>query len=170
MNPKKLKRSGRKRKVFLTIALGVSLVFGKPRLSSSRSSSSNFGNQTVGRERVVEIPRGGFKPDPNQGQFKKAIVYRIKKSPVLVREAEIMGKNQKTQIEANHLINQLSLGNRNTGIGSKSLKGCRNVSYLRGDKGARIFYRETKEGIEILGKANKKNEQKVIDILKTMYS
>ena len=37
-------------------------------------------------------------------------------------------------------------------------KRLRNVSYLRGDKEARIFYLETKEGIEILGKANKKNE------------
>lgn len=114
--------------------------------------------------------QGGFKSAPSEGQFKKAIVYRIKENPALVREAEIMGKNQKTQIEANHLINQLSLSNRNPGTGSKSLKGCRNVSYLRGDKGARIFYRETKEGIEILCKANKKNEQKVIDILRTMYN
>lgn len=153
MNPKKLKRSGRKRKIFLTIALGVSLVVGKPRLSSSRSSSSNFGNQTVGIERVVETSRGGFKPDPNQGQSKKVIVYRIEESPALVREAERMCKNQKTQIEAN----QLSLGNRNPGIGSKSLKGCGNGSYLRVDKRARIFYRKTKEGREILGKANKKN-------------
>ena len=108
-------------------------------------------------------------PDHQCGA-KVEIISRIKKSPALVREAEIMGKNQKTQIEANHLINQLSLGNRNPGTGSKSLKGCKNVSYLRGDKGARIFYRETKEGIEILGKANKKNEQKVIDILRTIYN
>ena len=51
-NQNKIKSSGRKRKllkkVFATIALIVGLVFGKPQLSSSQSSSSNFGNQTVG--------------------------------------------------------------------------------------------------------------------------
>ena len=81
-----MKHSGRKRKVFLIIALGVSLVFGKPRLSSSRSSSSNFGNQTVGIERVVETPRGGFKTDPSQGRV--SLVYRIKEDSGLVRAAE----------------------------------------------------------------------------------
>ena len=53
----KIKSSGRKRKllkkVLATIALIVGLVFGKPRLSCSRSSSSNFDNQVV-QERVIE--------------------------------------------------------------------------------------------------------------------
>lgn len=48
-----MKRSGRKRKVFTTIALALSLVFGKPRFSTYRSSSSNFDNQTV-HERVID--------------------------------------------------------------------------------------------------------------------
>ena len=56
-NQNKIKSSGRKRKLFkkvlATIALIVGLVFGKPRLSCSRSSSSNFDNQVV-QERVIE--------------------------------------------------------------------------------------------------------------------
>ena len=56
-NQNKIKSSGRKRKLFkkvlATIALIVGLVFGKPRLSCSRSSSSNFDNKVV-QERVIE--------------------------------------------------------------------------------------------------------------------
>lgn len=38
---------GRKRKIFATIALAFSLMFGKTRLNSSQSSSPNWGNQEV---------------------------------------------------------------------------------------------------------------------------
>lgn len=41
--------------------------------------------------------------------------------------------------------------------------------YLRGRNGVRIFYRITSKGIEILGKASKVNEQKVINILQKSY-
>jgi hypothetical protein len=46
-NQNKIKPPGRKRKIFLTISLSLSLLFGKPRLGSSQSSSPNFGNQEV---------------------------------------------------------------------------------------------------------------------------
>jgi len=46
-NQNKIKPPGRKRKIFTTIALSMSLLFGKARLSSSQSSSPNFGNQEV---------------------------------------------------------------------------------------------------------------------------
>ena len=48
----KNKPSGKKRKLLTTIALILSLLFGKPRLSPSRSSSPNFANQVV-NERVI---------------------------------------------------------------------------------------------------------------------
>ena len=48
----KNKPSGKKRKLLTTIALILSLLFGKPRLSSSQSPSSNFDNQTI-HERVI---------------------------------------------------------------------------------------------------------------------
>ena len=51
-NQNKIKPRGRKRKIFATIALALSLLFGKPRLSSSQSSSSNFDTQTI-QERVI---------------------------------------------------------------------------------------------------------------------
>jgi len=53
-----------------------------------------------------------------------------------------------------------------SGIGTKSLGS--GISYARGKDGARLFFRQTKNGIEILGKSNKANEQTVInEVLKT---
>jgi hypothetical protein len=49
----KIRPSSRKRKVLTTVALILNLLFGKPRLSFSRSSSPNFDNQAV-QERVIE--------------------------------------------------------------------------------------------------------------------
>jgi hypothetical protein len=47
------KVTGRKRKIFATIALSLSLLFAKPRLSFSQSSSPNFSNQEVS-ERLID--------------------------------------------------------------------------------------------------------------------
>jgi len=46
-NQNKIKPRGRKRKIFATISLALSLLFGKSRLSSSQSPSPNFVNQEV---------------------------------------------------------------------------------------------------------------------------
>jgi hypothetical protein len=43
----------KKRKVLITLTLILSLLVGKPRLSSSRSSSPNFGNQAI-HERLID--------------------------------------------------------------------------------------------------------------------
>jgi len=48
-----MKPRGRKRKIFATIGLSLSLLFGKARCSSSQSSSPNFGNQEV-HQRVID--------------------------------------------------------------------------------------------------------------------
>ena len=40
----------------------------------------------------------------------------------------------------------------------------KDITYLRGRNGARIFYRTISEGYEIIAKANKVNEQTVIKI------
>jgi hypothetical protein len=44
-----------------------------------------------------------------------------------------------------------------------------NVYYLRGKSGARVFYRQKGDTIEILAKADKSNEIKVIKILTELY-
>jgi hypothetical protein len=69
------------------------------------------------------------------------IVYRIKDNPALIREAKIAGRDQAAQKSMNHLIDQLSLGNPNPGIGTQHLfKG--------------VYYQKIDERIEILGKSS----------------
>jgi hypothetical protein len=78
-----------------------------------------------------------------------------------------MGKDQAAQKDVNHLIEQLSLGNDNPGIGTENV--FKDVYELRGKNRARVYYREVDGKIEILGKSVKHNQQKVINILKKMY-
>lgn len=78
-----------------------------------------------------------------------------------------MGKNPKIQKEADELVAKFLQGNVNPGIGTKNLT--RDISYLRGKEGARVFYRIRSDQMQILAKANKANEQAVIDILYKIY-
>jgi hypothetical protein len=105
--------------------------------------------------------------DENVKDAKIEIVYRIKENPALVREAERAGRDQDAQRSLNNLVEQLSLGNRNPGIGTENV--FKDVYELRGKNRARVYYREVDGKIEILGKSVKNNQQKVINILKKMY-
>jgi hypothetical protein len=105
--------------------------------------------------------------DENVKDAKIEIVYRIKENPALVREAQRAGRDLDAQRSLNNLIEQLSLGNRNPGIGTENV--FKDVYELRGKNRARVYYREVDGKIEILGKSVKNNQQKVIDILKKMY-
>ena len=96
------------------------------------------------------------------------VIYRIKENPALVREAEKMGKDQRVQREVNDLIERLASENDNPGMGNKRIKGLRNVSEVRGKNGGRVYFRRTDGKIEILGKSNKDNQDKVLGILKKM--
>jgi hypothetical protein len=106
--------------------------------------------------------------DENVEVKKIEIVYRIKENPALVREAQRMGKDQAAQKDVNHLIEQLSLNNKNPAIKNRRVQGLKNVSEARGINGGRVYFREKDGKIEILGKSNKKNQNKVIAILKKM--
>ncbi len=64
-------------------------------------------------------------------------------------------------------MQEFSKGNTNPGIDTKNL--FKDINYLRGSKGATAFYRIVNDVMEILGKASKANEQKVIDIIKSIY-
>jgi hypothetical protein len=106
--------------------------------------------------------------DENVKDAKIEIVYKIKENPALVREAKTMGKDQAAQKDVNHLIEQLSLGNENPGIGNRRVKGLKNVSEARGRNEGRVYFREKDGKIEILAKSNKDNQNKVIGILQKM--
>ncbi len=82
----------------------------------------------------------------------------IGKDKGLVRLAEEAGSSVQKGLDT--LTSQLAKGNTNPGIGTKNLFG--NISYARARDGARVFFRQAGDTIEILAKASKKNEQKVI--------
>ena len=154
--------------VSIKIAILIAAILADLIPHNAEATDSTNATQPVVIERVVETPRGGFKPDPSQGQFKKEIVYRIKENPALVREAERMGRDQAAQKDVNNLIEQLSLGNDNPGIGNRRVKGLKNVSEARGRNEGRVYFQEKDEKIEILAKSNKDNQNKIIDILQKM--
>ena len=102
--------------------------------------------------------------DRDKQESKIQITSRIKENPKLVREAEVTGKSHQGSI--NKLVKELSRGNKNPGIGTKSIG--RGLSEARARDGARVYFKETKQGIEILGKSNKANQTKVLkEVLKT---
>ena len=78
-----------------------------------------------------------------------------------------MGRDQKAQRDVNNLIEQLSLGNMNPGIGTRRVRNLNNVSEARGRNEGRVYFRE-KGAVEILAKSNKDNQDKVISILKKL--
>ena len=100
--------------------------------------------------------------DENVKEKKIEIVYRIKENPALIREAQRAGRDQDAQRSLNNLVEQLSLGNRNPGIGTENV--FKDVYELRGKNHARVYYHEVDGKIEILGKSVKSNQQKVINI------
>lgn len=106
--------------------------------------------------------------DENITDGKIEIIYRIKENSALIREAERMGKDQAAQKDVNNLIEQLSLGNNNPGIGNRRVKNLKNVSEARGRNEGRVYFREKDGKIEILAKSNKDNQNKVIGILQKM--
>ena len=87
---------------------------------------------------------------------------------LLTKAAQQAGRNQRVQQEMDGLFAQLSQGNMNPGIGTKSLGGT-DVLYARGANGARLFFRNVDGGIQIVGKADKGNESTVINRLLELY-
>jgi RHS repeat-associated protein len=96
------------------------------------------------------------------------VTSRISDDPLLVRAAEKAGKDQGVQNDLDDLVAKYREGNTNPGLGTKTLPDS-NIRYLRGRNGGRVFFRETPDGIEILGKSDKKNEQQVINRLVKLY-
>jgi RHS repeat-associated protein len=92
----------------------------------------------------------------------------IHDDPFLVRAAERAGKDTRVQTDLNNMLRQLQQGNMNPGLETRSLPGT-DVFYARSRAGARLFFRNTGDGIEIVAKASKANEDVVIARLKELY-
>ncbi|MEU1386205.1 MULTISPECIES: polymorphic toxin-type HINT domain-containing protein [unclassified Nonomuraea] len=85
----------------------------------------------------------------------------------LTRAAQEAGRSNQKDLD--HLFNELSKGNMNPGKGNGYLTGT-DVSYGRAENGGRLFFRKVGNTIVIVGKANKKNESKVIARLQRLYA
>ncbi|HLD15434.1 MAG TPA: hypothetical protein VJB94_02545 [Candidatus Nanoarchaeia archaeon] len=111
----------------------------------------------------------------SEGGLEKRInlTSKLGKKTKLARLAEKATENERVQDEMNHLLVELAKGHIRAGSGTRHIKGT-DVWYMRGSEGARLFYRETKNGYEIVGKAfgggKKVNEFAVIKKLKELYS
>nr|WP_254352269.1 polymorphic toxin-type HINT domain-containing protein [Paenibacillus dendritiformis] len=86
----------------------------------------------------------------------------------LVKAAEKMGENKRVQSEADALVARLQQGNTNPGKGNNSL-GFGGIHELRGDNGARVYFRNTSNGVEVVAKSSKANQNEVIRVLRDLY-
>lgn len=94
----------------------------------------------------------------DQGSTPAGPLDTVLASPSLVFSCEL---NAARTQEANHLLEQFAQGNTNPGIGTKALE--RGVSYLRGRKGTRIFYKMQDGRPQWLAVCDKSTEQKAIN-------
>jgi RHS repeat-associated protein len=91
-------------------------------------------------------------------------------SKILKLAAETFKGNDILRKEANALIEALSKGNKNPGIGTKIISGTEGVFEARSRGGARVYFRNTaNNGVEIVGYSNKGNQQTVINRLLELY-
>jgi hypothetical protein len=117
---------------------------------------------TVGTVHTFAVGRGGWVVH-NVGPC----VSLIGSDPRLVREAEKAGRSLQTEIDA--LTLQLQLGNRNPGVGTRSIVGLPGILEARTRNGARVYFRYSGDGVEILGKSTKANQTRVISLLVDIY-
>lgn len=116
---------------------------------------------------LTAAPAGKAAAAASAGKPKICVTSALGKNSRLAKLAEKSTKNQAVQREMNQLINKLMGGNDQPGKGSKALS--HGIRYLRGDAGARLFFREVDGGFEIIGKSDKPNEPNVIKELLKIY-
>jgi putative component of toxin-antitoxin plasmid stabilization module len=80
----------------------------------------------------------------------------------IVKLARETFKSNKVLVkEAENLIMNLEKGNMNPGIGTKNV--ARDIFEARSRNGARVYFRNSGESVDILGYSDKSNQQKVIN-------
>ena len=101
-------------------------------------------------------------------QMAKGLTSIVKQNASLLRLArETFAGNDLLRREANSLIKQLAQGNMNPGIGTKNIG--KNIFEARSRGGARVYFRNNNDAVEILGYSNKSNQQSVINLLLELY-
>jgi RHS repeat-associated protein len=118
--------------------------------------ASGFGSGVIGRNGITTTCTTGNA---------RRIVSRIHESKNLVKEAEKVGRSVQKDID--NLVAMLEKGNMSPGTHTKHLFN--GIFEARTDKGARVYFRNVGDTIEILAKSDKNNQDKVIDAIQKMY-
>jgi RHS repeat-associated protein len=115
----------------------------------------------------VQIIAAGYRANKLYA-VSRTIISIVKQDETLLKFARqtFQGNNQ-LRTEANSLLQQLKLGNLNPGIGTKNIG--KNIFEARSRGGARVYFRNSSDGLEILGYSSKSNQQKVINRLLETY-
>ncbi|MEU0661075.1 hypothetical protein [Streptomyces lavendulocolor] len=142
------------------VACLVPIVEGAAQRAASLDTTTKAGTLAAAPSARTATAASGNKP-------KVCVTSALGKGTKLSKLAEESTRNQDVQREMNALINKLMDGNDQPGKGSSGLSG--GIRYLRGDKGARLFFRQVGDGWEIVGKSDKKLEPKVIAELLRIY-
>jgi putative component of toxin-antitoxin plasmid stabilization module len=85
----------------------------------------------------------------------------------LIRAVEKAEKNQQVQQDIDNMVFQLQQGNMNPGTKNRFLFN--GIFEARSANGARVYFRNTENGIEILAKSDKHNQTQVIQLLRRLY-
>ncbi|GAA1937622.1 hypothetical protein GCM10009837_74850 [Streptomyces durmitorensis] len=137
-------------------------------VTSWRARPQEVRNLTVAGTHTYYVLAGGTPVLVHNAAPCRLITSAIGKDSLLAKAAHQAGRNQAVQRDLDGLFEQLSRGNMNPGLGSKALAGT-DITYARGRNGGRLFFRNVDGGVEIVGKADKGNESKVIARLKQLY-
>ena len=93
-----------------------------------------------------------------------SITSRVKDNPALLKEAQKLSQAESRGI--NSLLEQISQGNMNPGIGTKIFDG---ITEFRHRSGGRIYAIVTGNKVDILGYSGKGNQPKVIGLIKDLF-
>lgn len=141
----------------VTPYVGPFFATGSASVSASQGNTGEAAGSTALAALSV-VPGGGVEQDGVR------VVSSIGKDAKLVKYAEEAGSSVQKGLD--HLVEQLGKGNMNPGLGTKSIGD--GISYARARDGARVFFRQSGNTIDILAKASKANEAKVINYLKSL--
>jgi hypothetical protein len=110
-------------------------------------------------------------PSLERRVFSNSLSSSIKEYPSLVKLTEEAVRDEAVEREMNHLIEELSKGNLEAGLGTPGHIERTKIQYLRGRNGARLYYQQTgNKSYKIVAKSAKgKNQDQVMNKLKEIY-
>jgi hypothetical protein len=130
-------------------------------LASEAQQALRLKQAALAAERLeLQVGAGAAHPD----EFLR-VISNIDKMKGLVRHAESAGS--RVQASLDHLVKELGKGNLDPGIGTSNLKG--SIYYARARDGARVFFVRRPGVVEIIAKADKSNEDAVINMILKNY-